>query len=457
MGERDVAEAGKPAPAAPAGGGRSRSGLSLIERLALLPAGERAACLAAVPVADQWRLLNDWRFRARPAQLAPGGDWAVWLILAGRGFGKTRAGAEWVNQQALMTPGCRIALVGTTLHDAEAVMVRGESGILGTAAEGNRPLFLRSKRELHWPNGSMATLFSAGEPDALRGPQFHAAWCDEIAAWSRPREAWDNLRMCLRLGRRPQAVVTTTPRPTAFLRNLTKLEGVVLTRGSTFDNRVNLPASYLADMEAGYGGTALGRQELAGELLERIEGALWSRDGLERCRMAPEGPLTRVVVGVDPPAGPGTCGIVVAGVDKAGKAYVLSDASLPDAMPDSWANAVARVHAEHQADCIVVEINQGGRMVEGVLEAGGKRLPVNPVRARLGKVARAEPVATLYARGLVAHARPFPELEDQMCGLITGGGYRGPGTSPDRADALVWALTELMLAPGAATPSLRAI
>lgn len=440
------------------GAGRSGPGLSLIERLALLPREMRADCLAGVPVGDQWRLLNDWRFRARPAQLAPAGDWAVWLILAGRGFGKTRAGAEWVNRQALMTPGCRIALVGTTLHDAEAVMVRGESGILGTAVEGNRPLFLRSKRELHWPNGAIATLFSAGEADALRGPQFHAAWCDEIAAWSRPREAWDNLRMCMRLGARPQVVVTTTPRPTAFLRNLTRMDGVVLTRGSTFDNRANLPLSYLADMEAGYGGTALGRQELSGELLERIEGALWSRDAIERCRMAPEGPLARVVVGVDPPAGPGTCGIVVAGLDARGKAYVLSDRSVQDAVPDDWAKAVADAHAQHQADCIVVEVNQGGRMVEKVLEAGGyRRLPLKPVRASVGKVARAEPVATLYARGLVAHARPFPELEDQLCGLITGGAYRGPGSSPDRADALVWALTELMLAPAAAAPALRAI
>jgi phage terminase large subunit-like protein len=437
---------------------RSRASVSLIERLAMLPRDERAACLADVPIGDRWRLLNDWRFRARAPQLAPTGDWAVWLILAGRGFGKTRAGAEWVNRQALMTPGCRIALVGTTLHDAEAVMVRGESGILGTAPDRNRPLFLRSKRELHWPNGSLATLFSAGEADALRGPQFHAAWCDEIAAWSRPRAAWDNLRMCLRLGERPQAVVTTTPRPTAFLRDLTRMDGVVLTRGSTFDNRINLPASYLADMEAGYGGTALGRQELAGELLERIEGALWSRDALERCRMAPEGALQRVVVGVDPPAGPGTCGIIVAGLDARGKAYVLSDRSLPDASPDDWVQAVVSAHAQHGADCIVVEVNQGGRMVEKVLEAGGhKHLPLKPVRATVGKVARAEPVATLYARGLVAHARPFPELEDQLCGLITGGGYRGPGSSPDRADALVWALTELMLAPPAPAPTLRAI
>lgn len=437
---------------------RSRTGLSLIERLAMLPRDLRLDCLSGVPIEDQWRLLNDWRFRARAAQLAPQGDWAVWLILAGRGFGKTRAGAEWVNRHALMTPGSRIALVGTTLHDAEAVMVRGESGILGTALDGNRPLFLRSKRELHWPNGSMATLFSAGEADSLRGPQFHAAWCDEIAAWSRPDQAWDNLRMCLRLGKRPQVVVTTTPRPTNFLRNLAKMDGVVLTRGSTFDNRLNLPASYLSDMEAGYGGTALGRQELAGELLERVEGALWSRDGLERCRMAPEGELARVVVGVDPPAGPGTCGIIVAGRDARGKAYVLSDRSLPDATPDDWAEAVVRAHAQHGADCIVVEVNQGGRMVEKVLEAGGhKHLPLKPVRATVGKVARAEPVATLYARGLVAHAEPFPELEDQLCGLISGGGYRGPGSSPDRADALVWALTELMLAPVAAAPALRAI
>ncbi|MFQ3595672.1 MAG: terminase family protein [Sphingomonadaceae bacterium] len=423
----------------------------------MLPKAAREACLADVPVADRYRLLTDWRFQARPEQLAPEGEWSVWLILAGRGFGKTRSGAEWVVRQALMHPGCRIALVGTTLHDVESVMVGGESGILAVSPSHFQPRHARTKRQVIWPNGSTATLFSAVEANHLRGPQFHFAWCDEIAAWAKAQAVWDNLRMCLRLGDRPRCVVTTTPRPTGFLRALVRTEGVTLTRGSTFDNRVNLPPSFVRDMSEAYGATALGRQELQGELLERIDGALWSRDGLEKCRAAPSGPLKRVVVGVDPPAGPGTCGIVVAGLDPAGKAYVLSDASLTDAMPADWAKAVAAAHARHEADCIVVEVNQGGRMIEGVLEADGRTLPVKPVRASVGKVARAEPVATLYARGLVHHAQPFPELEDQLCGLILGGGYVGPGQSPDRADALVWAITELLLANQGQQPGLRAI
>jgi phage terminase large subunit-like protein len=421
--------------------------LSLIERLARLPRADRERCLADVPVADRYRLLTSWKFQARPEQLAPGGDWSVWLILAGRGFGKTRSGAEWVNAQALANPGCRIALAGATMTDAVQVMVEGESGVLAVAPEGFRPEFRATKRTLTWPNGSIAQLFSAQEANRFRGPQFHFAWCDEIAAWPKPKEVWDNLRLGLRLGKRPRVMVTTTPRPTAFLRALMVADGTVVTRGSTFDNRINLPPSYLADMQAAYGGTALGRQEVAGEILEQLEGALWSRDGIERCRRPAPDHFKRVVVGVDPPAGVGTCGIVVAGIDRDNRAFVLSDASVRDTGPLAWAEAVQSAWVRCNADSIVVETNNGGTMVEEILKGSGCTLPLKAVKATAGKVARAEPVATLYARGLVHHVEPFPELEDQMCGFIVGGGYVGPGKSPDRADAMVWAVTELMLRP----------
>ncbi len=449
------------APEAPSpvcvGEGKGLREYSLLERLARLPAEERAACLEVVPPALRYRLLTDWKFRARPSQLAPAGDWSVWLILAGRGFGKTRTGAEWVNAQALAHPGCRMSLIGATMADALGVMVEGESGIMGSALAGFRPVYRAARRQLVWPNGSKATLFSAVEADRLRGPQFHFAWCDEIAAWARPQLVWDNLRLGLRLGDRPQVVVTTTPRPTAFVRMLMNADGTHLTRGSTFDNRINLPPPFVREMAATYGGTSLGRQELDGEFLEAIEGALWSRDGLDRCRRPLGGELRRIVVGVDPPAGSGTCGIVVAGQDHEGEAWVLADASVADTGPDRWAAAVRSAVDRSSADLVIVETNNGGTMVEQVLRAGGQHLPLKSVKASVGKVARAEPVAALYARGLVHHVAPFRELEDQMCGFIQGGGYVGPGASPDRADALVWALTELMLRPETQRPGFRAL
>ena len=428
-----------------------------MERLVRLSHAEREALLASIPVADRLALLTSWPWIARPSQLAPEGDWTVWLILAGRGFGKTRAGAEWVTATALANPGARFALVGTTQHDAVSVMMEGESGLLSVAPETCRPIWKPTKRQLHWPNGAIATLISAVEPDQLRGPQFHFAWCDEIAAWPKPREALGNLRMGLRLGERPRMVVTTTPRPLPFLRALACEPGVRVSRGSTYDNRANLPASFLADVTAGFAGTSLGRQEVMGELLEAREGALWSRDGLDVCRVATAPDLHRIVVGVDPPAGPGGCGIVVAGVDARGVAHVIGDASVRAVKPEGWAAAVAAAHARFGADRIVVEVNNGGDMVEATLRATGLALPVKQVRASRGKVARAEPVSALYGAGRVRHVGLFADLEDEMCGLILGGGYVGPGTSPDRADALVWALTELLLGDAGARPGVRVL
>ena len=430
---------------------------SLRDRLALLPASSRGAVLAPLAATEQLALLESWQATARPAQLPPEGDWSVWLILAGRGFGKTRAGAEWITARARACPGCRIALIGATAHDAQSVMLEGESGLLAVSGDSFRPEWQAGKRRLLWPNGAMATLFSAVEPNQLRGPQFHFGWCDEIAAWQRPQAVWDNLRMGLRLGAFPQVVVTTTPRPLAFLQELTAAAGVVTTRGSTYDNSANLPERYLADLTSGYAGTALGRQELMGEILEAREGALWGRDGLDRCRVSEAPALSRVVIGVDPPAGPGGCGIVVVGLGEDGIGYVLADASMEDARPESWAAAVAAAHARYGAGLVVAEVNNGGEMVLAVLKATGWPLAIKDVRASRGKAARAEPVAALYATGRVRHVGMFAALEDQMCGLVLGGGYVGPGTSPDRADALVWALTELMLGSGGGRPGLRSL
>jgi phage terminase large subunit-like protein len=431
--------------------------MSLLERLAQLPPSKREALLDRLPAGRRMAILRDWRVRGRPAQLPPDGDWAIWLILAGRGFGKTRTGAEWVTRVARGHAGARIALVGTTASDVLGVMAGGESGLLSVAPPDFRPRLVASRRELIWPNGARALMVSAVEPDRLRGPQFHFAWCDEIAAWSRPQPVWDNLRMGLRLGVRPRVIVTTTPRPIPFLDRLMKADGVFVTRGATRENRTNLPTAFLADMEASYAGTTLGRQELEGEIVARREGALWHPELIDRgrCPQVPE--LVRVVVGVDPPAGPGTCGIVVAGLDAEGIALVLADASVSDVAPEAWAAAVTAAASRFGADRVVAEVNQGGAMVASVLRAVQSTLPLKTVRAARGKAARAEPVAALYAQGRVRHAGGFPLLEDEMCGLMAGGGYVGPGLSPDRADALVWAVTELMLGTREADPSFRVL
>lgn len=443
--------------------GTGARSLSLLEQLALLPDEEWRDVLSVVPH-DEWlSVIDDWRFQARPEQLAPDQrdedpdpDWSIWLLMAGRGFGKTRAGAEWVTGMALEHPGCRIALLGATAHDVRTVMLEGESGLLSVAPEDFRPEYRATARELRWPNGALATLFSAMEPDSLRGPQFHFAWADEIAVWAKAQAVWDNLKLGLRLGEQPRVVVTTTPRPVPLLRMLLADPDVSVSRGSSFDNRANLPARFLDDLERSYGLTALGRQEVMGELVEDVPGALWSRDLIERCRGPEPATVTRVVVGVDPPAGPGGCGIVVAALGADGRGHVLADASVAGVKPDQWAAAVAAAATRFQADRVVAETNNGGFMVEEVLRIGHRTLPLKLVHASRGKSARAEPVSALFAAGQVVLCGAFPALEDEMCGLIAGGGYVGPGDSPDRADAMVWALTELMLGDGS-RPRLRAL
>lgn len=418
------------------------------EWLARLEAAERAALLARLDEDGVARLGWDWRFQARPAQLPPPGDWRVWLMMAGRGFGKTRAGAEWVRGIAEGDPAARIALVGATLGEARSVMVEGVSGVLSVAPWWARPDYAPALRRLTWPNGAQAMLFGAAEPEALRGPQFSHGWADEIAKWASGPAAWDNLMMGLRIGDDPRVLATTTPRPVPLVRRLVAEDGVVVTGGRTAENRANLAPGFVAAMQAGYGGTRLGRQELNGELIEEVEGALWTRDLIERCRVAHvPSILRRVVVAVDPPASAegDACGIVVAGLGGDGRAYVIADASVERQRPEGWARAVAAAAMVHGADRVVAEANNGGAMVASVLRAAEETMPVALVHASRGKAARAEPVAALYEAGLVAHRVAFPALEDQMCGLLAGGGYVGPGRSPDRADALVWAVSDLML------------
>ena len=370
------------------------------------------------------------------------------MLLAGRGFGKTRTGAEWVRAFAEATPGARIALVAASLHEARQVMVEGESGLLAIAPDALRPDYESSLRRLTWPNGAVATLYSAAEPDSLRGPEHQAAWCDEIAKWPQGEAAWDNLMLTMRIGAQPQVVATTTPRGVPLVRRLMKEKGVAVTRGTTASNRLNLSPRWLATMGSIYDGTRLGRQELDGELLEDVEGALWTRALIERCRVEADavGKLARVVIGVDPPASAqgDACGIVVAALLRDGRLAVVEDATVKRAAPGVWAQAVAAAAARWGAERVVAESNMGGEMVAATLAQADARLPVRAVHASVGKARRAEPVALAYERGQVVHAGAFADLEDQLCGLQIGGGYAGPGRSPDRADACVWALAALL-------------
>jgi phage terminase large subunit-like protein len=418
-----------------------------IWRLAGADADVRRRVLADLPDAQRRELAARWTLSAHAGQVGPAGAWRVWLIRAGRGFGKTRAGAEWVYEQARLCGNARIALVGATIDEARGVMVEGPSGVVAVAAPHERVEWRPTRGEVRFASGAVARIYSAAAPESLRGPEHHVAWADELAKWTRP-DAWTNLMMGLRLGDLPRAIVTTTPRPTRLMRQVMAMPGVVETRGRTGDN-AHLPAAFVAAMAAEYGGTRLGRQELDGELLDDVVGALWPRALIERQRVRDAPALVRVVVGVDPPAGTAgdACGIVAAGQAEDGRGYVIEDASVANASPEGWARAVAACAARVGADRVIAEANQGGAMVASVLRAAEATLPLTLVHASRGKVARAEPVAALYESGRVFHAGAFPALEDELAGLSAGGGYEGPGRSPDRADACVYALTHLMLKP----------
>ena len=384
---------------------------------------------------------------AHENQLPPTGEgWRTWLMMAGRGFGKTRAGAEWIHALASGKGGARIALVGATIQEARSIMVEGVSGLLNVAKlNGERLKWEPSLGKLRWRNGSEAQLFSGESPDGLRGPEHDFAWADELAKWAQPEEAWNNLQMGLRRGPRARALITTTPRSMPLLTRIRDDQWTVMTNGRT-DENINLDQRYIDVMTATYGGTRLGRQELNGELITDVEGSLWPRELIERVRADRPDRFDRIVVGVDPPAGVGegcdACGIVVAGRSE-GQFYVIADESCQGLSPDGWARRVAAAVARWDADIVVAEANNGGAMVGSVLKAAEVGVRVRLVHASRGKAARAEPIALRFESERAFFAGSFPRLEDELAGLTAGGGYQGPSKSPDRADAMVWAMTEL--------------
>ncbi len=430
-------------------------------------AAQRAWAEQALDPDEARQADREWFMTARARQYPLLQAPARWLVVGGRGSGKTRLGAEWVRALVLGLPPFtkmglrygRLALVAETLGDAREVMVSGASGILGTARGSERPRFEPSRRRVLFDNGATAQIFSSEDPDALRGPQFDAAWCDEAAKWRHAEDVWDMLQFGLRLGEEPRQLVTTTPRATALMKRLMKDPAFTLTRMRTADNAANLAPGFMETMTGRYAGTRLGRQELDGELIEDRPDALWSRSQLEALvqPVVAEG-LGRIVVAVDPPAGASAgsdaCGIVAAGADAEGTVFVLADASVQGLQPTGWAGRATALYHALQADLVVAEVNQGGAMVGSVIRTVDATVPVKPVRASRGKWLRAEPVAALYAQGRVRHAAHFPELVDEMCDFGPAG--LSGGRSPDRVDALVWAITELMAGLGRA-PRVRGI
>jgi len=413
----------------------------------------RRARLLGVPRENDERV--PWAAVGRPEQMIPEGDaWLVWLILAGRGFGKSRTGGEAVVEWVRSGACGRLALVAPTSGDARDVMVEGESGIVAvSAADGFPAEYEPSKRRITWPNGAIATLYSAEEPDRLRGPQHDGAWCDEIAAWADATDTWDQLQFGLRLGARPRVVVTTTPRPVPIIRKLLADARTVVTRGSTFDNAENLAGSFLENIKAAYEGTRLGRQELYAELLDDNPGALWKLDTIEKARVRAMPDLKKVVVGVDPAVtsneSSDETGIIAAGVGMCGckgkpelHGFVFRDES-GIYSPQGWAEAVAKLYGDTSADRVVAEVNNGGDLVESNLRSlgGNSEISYIGVRASRGKQTRAEPVASLYEQGKVHHVGGLAKLEDQL----TQWNPLTDRESPDRLDALVWAITFLML------------
>ncbi|WP_417774320.1 DNA-packaging protein [Stappia sp.] len=409
-------------------------------------AGRLPEFLAGLGPAELGFLRHDWDLWAHAHQRPPPGDWRLWLLMGGRGAGKTRAGAEWLRACVKAGAG-RIALVGETLLDAREVMIEGVSGMLAVHREQERPQWLPSRRRLEWRNGAVAQVFSSEDPDALRGPQFELAWCDELAKWRHPQETWDMLQFGLRLGAHPRQLVTTTPRPIPLLKRLAGDPATRVARAATEANAAHLAKGFVAAVRGRYAGTRLARQELDGEIVDERSGAMWSRDRLEAARADAAPGLVRIVVAVDPPASSGrksdACGIVAAGIDAGGIVHVLADASVAAATPARWARAAVALWRELEADCLVAEVNQGGEMVGAVIAGVDAGVPVKPVRARRGKWLRAEPVAMLYDKGRVRHVGAFCELEDEMTDFTSEG--LSNGRSPDRLDALVYAVHELAL------------
>jgi len=387
----------------------------------------------------------NWFKGARPSQLPPQGNWRVWLILAGRGFGKTRTGAETIRQWVKEKVCRRIAVLGETTIETRQVMVEGPSGLLAVHPPQERPLYKPSSQQLFWPNGAMATCFSAEAYEHLRGPQFDGAWVDELAKFRNAQKVWDQLMFALRLGKCPRVIVTTTPRPHPLLKNLLKSPDVAVTKGSTFENAENLAKPFLDSILLHYGKSWLGRQELYAEIIEEKEGSLWTPSLLERSRKSfQDVPLLRIVIAIDPAVSHGNksdeTGMIAAGITGDGKGVVLEDLSLK-ASPSQWIQRAIEAYHRLKADRIVAEVNMGGDLVEQLLRTYDPSLSYKPVRATRGKILRAEPIAVLYEQGKVLHANYFPDLEEQLCSYVPGESHK----SPDRLDALVWALTDLML------------
>lgn len=421
----------------------------------LSQAGLAPEFLASLRRTELGRWSGDWpqfshRHQRPPAPAQGGAPWRTWLILGGRGAGKTRAGAQWV--RALATgegyagpPVERIALIGETEHEVREVMVEGVSGLLAAHRRRERPLWIPSRRRIEWSNGVVAQTFSAEDPESLRGPQFHAAWADELAKWRHAETTFDVMQFGLRLGEHPRQVITTTPRPIALLKRLMADPSTVLTRAGTRANAHHLSPAFLDNIFTRYAGTRFGRQELDGEIVEDRPDALWTRDLIERCRVVAGPQLMRIVVAVDPPASAGkgadACGLVAAGRALDGTAYVLADETIAGLSPAGWAAKAIALWRRLEADALVVEVNQGGDMVRAVIGEADRSVPVVAVRATRGKWLRAEPVAALYEQDRVKHVGAFPALEDEMCDFGLDG--LSSGRSPDRLDALVWAVTAL--------------
>lgn len=411
-----------------------------------LPEEERERLLEEISDEDAEELLYDWDFWRRESQTPPSWNWHTWLILSGRGFGKTRVGAEWVKSRAYSGKYGRIALVAETAADARDVLVEGESGILACSPPWFYPHYEPSKRRLTWPNGAVATTYSGDEPDQLRGPQHDSAWADELAKWQYASEAWDNLEFGLRIGPMPQSVVTTTPRPLKVVRSLKDDPHTAVTTGSSYENIDNLSPTFVERVVRKYEGTRLGRQELHGQILDDVPGALWGREMIDDHRLpaSSDPDCRRVVVAIDPATTSGEdsdeTGIVVAGLGVDGRGYVLGDRSCR-LSPEGWAQRAIEAYEHFGADRIIAEVNQGGDMVERVLRSRGSRIPYRKVHASRGKRVRAEPVAALYEQGKVSHVGSHKELEDEMVSFLP----EGSDGLDDRVDALVYALSELML------------
>lgn len=410
--------------------------------MASLNDSERAKAIAEMSEDDARLLLYSWEFWARQNQLEPSGSWRYWMVKAGRGWGKTRTGSEWIRKR--VDEGAkRIAIVARTAGDVRDVCVEGKSGIMSVFPPDQRPTYEPSKRRITFHTGAIATTYSADEPDMLRGPEHDTAWCDELAAWKYP-DAWDQLQFGLRVGDDPRCIITTTPKPSSLIRGLMKNPLCRVTHGSTFENRANVAKAWLDQIVQKYEGTTLGRQELHAEVLNEMPGALWTRSNLDRHRLRQCGGLQRIVVAIDPASTSGRTaddtGIIVAGVDGHGSGYILEDLTC-HVSPAQWAKIAIDAYHRHRADRIVAETNQGGEMVETTIRTIDRNVSYLGVHASRGKQARAEPVAALYEQGRVHHVGVFSALEDELCGWV-------PNTnqpSPNRLDALVWAFSELML------------